>query len=196
MFDDVDKSGIVALLAKLVRVQDQRRDAKTALDKAIAHHAALDAQWIAMRGAFVAYGFDATDEKLWEKVKAAMGKDLWDEAFALARPGVHGPKEKTTADETSPPSLEEDGDDSNDAPVRKIVLRQLRLAGNDGLTARKIRDHFKVVLGRNLHEKTVGMTLYRLSRDGLARREGRTWFAVPETANPGGETPGSIESAA
>jgi len=43
----------------------------------------------------------------------------------------------------------------------------------------------------------IGMTLYRLSQDGLVRREGRTWFFVPsqaaETKNPGGDTPGLIE---
>ena len=39
-----------------------------------------------------------------------------------------------------------------------------------------------------MHDKTVGMTLYRLSKDGLARRDGRTWFYVApkeETENPG-----------
>jgi hypothetical protein len=37
------------------------------------------------------------------------------------------------------------------------------------------------------------MTLYRLSKDGLARREKRTWFFVKpegEAKDPGGETPG------
>ena len=47
-----------------------------------------------------------------------------------------------------------------------------------------------------IHEKTVGMTLYRLLQDKLVRREGHTWFLVPqpiaETKNPGGETPGQI----
>jgi hypothetical protein len=41
------------------------------------------------------------------------------------------------------------------------------------------------------------MTLYRLLQGGLVRRQGHTWFLVPqntaETKNPGGETPGLIE---
>ena len=41
------------------------------------------------------------------------------------------------------------------------------------------------------------MTLYRLSLDELVRRDGRTWFFVPqleETKNPGADTPGPINS--
>src|SRR4051812_14037921 len=45
--------------------------------------------------------------------------------------------------------------------------------------------------GIYIHEKTVGMTLYRLLREGVIRREGRDWFFVPEdqrdTADPEGE---------
>jgi hypothetical protein len=41
------------------------------------------------------------------------------------------------------------------------------------------------------------MTLYRLSKDNLVRRDGRIWFYVPsvegETKNPGGGTPGLID---
>ncbi len=49
-----------------------------------------------------------------------------------------------------------------------------------------------------LHEKTVGMTLYRLSQEGLMRRLGRDWFFVPPSGgagNPGGEAPGPEDDA-
>jgi hypothetical protein len=48
--------------------------------------------------------------------------------------------------------------------------------------------------GEPLHSKTVGMTLYRLSKDGLVRREGHNWFFVPQAAateNPGATNAGA-----
>jgi hypothetical protein len=34
--------------------------------------------------------------------------------------------------------------------------------------------------GIEVHEKTVGMSLYRFLREGLIRRDGRNWYFVPE----------------
>lgn len=77
--------------------------------------------------------------------------------------------------------------------IRDIVLERLKEAGQNGTRAAPIRDHIKEKYAREIHEKTVGMTLYRLAKDKLAHRVGITWFfgpAPPETKNPGGETPG------
>lgn len=79
--------------------------------------------------------------------------------------------------------------------VREIALNSLIEAGAGGTKAADIRAHIERLRGSTLHEKTVGMTLYRLSVDGLARRKGHTWFYVPpeqRTENPGGDTPGQI----
>lgn len=76
--------------------------------------------------------------------------------------------------------------------IRDMVLQYLRSTGTSGIKAAEARAHVEGLLGRKLHPKTVGMTLYRLAEKGLARRDGHTWFAVPETANPGGDAPGSI----
>lgn len=49
--------------------------------------------------------------------------------------------------------------------------------------------------GEVLHEKTIGMTLFRLSQKGVARRDGHTWFYVQppaETEKPGAPAPGRI----
>lgn len=78
--------------------------------------------------------------------------------------------------------------------IREIVLDQLRLAGPDGLKASVIQNYIRTTYEADIHEKTVGMTLYRLSLDKLVRREGRQWFlvsgATPEAENPGATTPG------
>lgn len=77
-------------------------------------------------------------------------------------------------------------------PIRTIALDQLRAAPH-GLKAALIREHAERKFGMVLHEKTVGMTLYRLSKENLVHRDGHTWFFGPsptEPRNPGADTPG------
>jgi hypothetical protein len=77
--------------------------------------------------------------------------------------------------------------------VREVALAHLRVAGDKGAKAADIREYFERTYGQVVHEKTVGMTLYRLLQANQVRRDGHTWFFGPpsaETKNPGGETPG------
>lgn len=77
--------------------------------------------------------------------------------------------------------------------VRDVALMHLRQAGGKGAKAADIREYFERTFGEVVHEKTVGMTLYRLLKANLVRRDGHTWFFGPPNAgtkNPGGETPG------
>lgn len=39
--------------------------------------------------------------------------------------------------------------------------------------------HQLATMGIATHDKTIGMTMYRLLRDGTLRRDGRDWFYVP-----------------
>lgn len=80
--------------------------------------------------------------------------------------------------------------------VRDVVLERLKAAGAKGTKAAPIRQFIKDRYGRDIHDKTVGMTLYRLAADKLAHREGIIWFFGPAPAgmkSPGGETPGLNE---
>jgi hypothetical protein len=45
-----------------------------------------------------------------------------------------------------------------------------------------MRKEIEAKLGRKLHEKTIGMTLYRLSRKGLSKRDGLTWYPTAKAA--------------
>jgi hypothetical protein len=81
--------------------------------------------------------------------------------------------------------------------IREIILDRLRVAGDKGSKAAPIRDYIEHTYGEVVHEKTVGMTLYRLQNLKLVRRDGHTWFFAPqtiaETKNPGAGTPGSFD---
>jgi hypothetical protein len=87
----------------------------------------------------------------------------------------------------------------NRPTVREFVLAQLKAAAPAGMKSATLRDLYERGFGNIVHEKTVGMTLYRLlTDDHLVRREGHVWFlASPRSAeakNPGGSTPGSHRS--
>jgi hypothetical protein len=66
--------------------------------------------------------------------------------------------------------------------LRRIVLERLQAAGQEGTTAADIRAHARAWVNVGFHQKTIGMTLYRLAKSGLARREGRIWRWVSDGA--------------
>ena len=79
--------------------------------------------------------------------------------------------------------------------LKDFLLDRLRAAGADGAKAAPLREAFERAFGETIHEKTVGMTLYRMSKDNLVKRDGHTWFIADppsggEAVNPGADTPG------
>jgi len=189
------------LLARVIRGEDE----KVAIDE---QRKALNAAYIAAEKrrdsaatAFEAFGFNTNSKELWKEVKAAMGPVAWSEGFVLGgrMPVVTNPQEAQSeeADQSTKETDEAAAPAKQDIPtVREIVLAQLGAAGDAGVKAANIRKFIEETYSQTVHEKTVGMTLYRLSKDGLARRDGRTWFSVTpsaETENPGVDAPGSEE---
>jgi hypothetical protein len=148
----------------------------------------------------VGYPTDPRDYESMEKLQIAMAKlrggKLWvpgetvpDPEFSIKAATVPAePRQQGAAPELA----------LGDRPrIRDRVLEQLKTMGSEGAKAAALRSYLEAAHGIKTHEKTVGMTLYRLLREGLVRRDGRTWFFVPpsaETKNPGGSAPGSIEA--
>jgi hypothetical protein len=64
------------------------------------------------------------------------------------------------------------------ASVKTLVLEFVERAYPEAMRAADIR-HDLEIMGHAVHEKTVGMTLYRWSLGGCVRRDGRDWFFVP-----------------
>ena len=75
---------------------------------------------------------------------------------------------------------------SNEGPPKKtktvkdFVMEALKASYPSHVQAGPIRKLIEEATGNNLHEKTVGMTLYRLYKEGFVRRVGRNWFLVPD----------------
>jgi hypothetical protein len=82
--------------------------------------------------------------------------------------------------------------------IRDLILLYLKQAGGGGIKAAALRRKVEAFLNRQIHYKTIGMSLYRLSKEEppLVKRDGLIWtFVPPDTAtkNPGVDAPGPIE---
>jgi hypothetical protein len=198
-------AALKALLTRQVLAQDEKAEADAERKAAEARFYEASKRMTAVRTSFALFGFNTDAEDFWDQVKTAMGLTAWNAAFAKARPKPFGPP--------PPPPDEDDGEDEKEAggeqdigqsadeendpakaTVRDAVLNYLEAVGDAGMKAAAIRALYEADSGVNLHSKTMGMTLYRLSLQGMVRREGRNWFFVTrsaETENPGGDTPGS-----
>jgi hypothetical protein len=104
-----------------------------------------------------------------------------------------------TGGPTGPSLFEAIGPTPHTEPsVRELVIDYLKTAYPNGIKATLLRRSVEAQLNRQIHYKTIGMSLYRLSKEDppVVKRDGLNWFFVPpETAtkNPGAATPGSIE---
>ena len=64
--------------------------------------------------------------------------------------------------------------------VREFILDEAKKAHPNPVRAGLIQKALEAERGEKVHYKTVGMTLYRLSIDGLMKRNKYDWFFVPE----------------
>lgn len=218
MLDDDDKVALGVLVSRIAKMQDVRKSFSELRDHADRNLKETNTTLKATRQAFAAFSFNPEADDLWEQVKASIGVSAWNEAIHKGRAAFdpnyeeheQTPPESTAGDESTevgPPSQPTSQITEPPPPpmpsVREIVLEQLKGAGTVGLRAANIRDYVLRTYDKVLHEKTVGMTLYRLSLNGQARREGHVWFSVPsknglplpssselETESPGAATPG------
>lgn len=195
IISDDDAPGILSLLQKYARVY-RENVGYAELQASVAAEIAKNVEKMEqLHVAFAAFGIN-TKAGGFSELRMAVGDVAYN--AALQKGGYHAselnwtqpnspePPTDTLAIVTAPPAEADAG-----LSVRELVLAQLQAAGAAGNTAAAIRKYIEDVRKTKLHDKTVGMTLYRLSQDGLARREGRTWFFVQEAKNPSAEDAGA-----
>lgn len=195
--DKYDKQAVLALLIRQIRAQDANAKERAVRDAAIKIIKETDEIQTHIREALKAFGFDPKATNMWDQVKEAVGGDIFNRAFAVARgkaPEVEkddGPEENDENDEevsSEPEDVSGDASGSDHQPnIRELVLDRLTAAGSAGTEAATIKAYVEKTLNTSIHAKTVGMTLWRLSKAGLARREGRTWFRVNDQETLGAD---------
>lgn len=198
------------LLALCIRNQRgviQKRKDIAAKEEIEARLALTERQLTSFRDSIRALGFESKENGWYGPIREAIGRDKFDEAMENAglrfywSDRVPPPPPTSVTLETPEVNIEAQTEDippsenslGADASVRALALERLKIAGSSGAKASEIRAHIENLKGAPLHSKTVGMTLYRLSTDGLAVREGLLWFCVPPDKtmqNPGDGTPG------
>lgn len=203
--DDSDKQILSGMLTKYYRFflgAEQEKQWKAEIEARIA---LSNAKMADFASAFKLFGFGPMDQNMWNEISNAIGFEAFSQAIDEGRRLYHGilatqadpqisnytePKTEQVEQLDKPLKLS-----STDRPnIKAILLALLEAKGPEGDGATSLRTQIESIHPITLHEKTVGMTLYRLSKEGLVRRNGRTWFFVPKitgTKNPGAETPGA-----
>lgn len=212
---DSDKAAVAGLVTRYVeawtrRDIDQRAAAQIAMQITI-----LNDRIQKLAGALSIFAFDPADTAAWNSLRDVLGPDAYASAVAAGQKAAFEQQAPVAAPPPAPstPSLD-DADyedigqqmldlvesDASRVPdgkptVRDALLSRLQQVHPKGAKAADLRQYLEQAYAMKLHEKTCGMTLYRLSQEDppKVRRQGHTWFFVPpvaETKNPGGDAPG------
>ena len=132
-------------------------------------------------------GIAAEQERLREKAKSLEARLAALDAGARVFGFKHLDDQGHSLSDVGPST---EGSDGASQPFKDAVLRALRDAYPHPLKAAEIRSKAETALSKSFHEKTAGMTLYRLSKDGHVRREGHRWFFVPDGNRDQSRAPG------
>lgn len=193
VLEEHEVAAVFAILVRLIRTDlgnQQDRDKIAELQAAIDARSAQRPKYMATIDAF---GFEIEKPGLWGRVKAGVGEDNFYRAYSLAFPDQFdddGRLLEAAGDEES----QKEGAIANDIdgsvrpthPPPKIsdaILTYMRSIGSRGVRVAEIRAHLLATYGIETHEKTPGMTLYRLGKEGHVYRKGREWFAA-DLKNP------------
>src|SRR5262249_12063494 len=180
---------IVALLTRHAQAWIAASHANTAKQKLEADIAAQNAVMTDCLAGLRAFGLDTAAAGVWEFIQNEYSNEVL-EALALVP--------STTANNTPPPpspmapkpEMPNVPGPAKLPPLADLVRDRLREAGEVGSKAALIRYYIEKTYGVSIHEKSVGMTLYRLLKKRQVRRAGHTWFIVAQAMNPGVSAPG------
>jgi hypothetical protein len=185
VLDENDIAAVLGLLIRVMRLDDENKRDKelvAELQAALTERAPVRARFVSAIGAF---GFDMTTPGTWDRVKAAIGPDKYSAAREIAAGPSTNAKHGIELGQTAISTPSFDGADQPAPKIGDKILAFLRSRQERGAEVADIKTHLLNSYAITTHEKTPGMTLYRLSKAGLVRRDGRTWFAVD--ANEEGE---------
>ncbi|MBB3567914.1 hypothetical protein [Rhizobium sp. BK491] len=213
MLKEYEIQAIRGLLVRLIDAGRLAEASQAALQHAQQKLAEAHHTIRTLRAALAVFGF-SEEPDLWDKVKAAVGEEVYAEAFQVApfyEPFTLNPLPVTVASARAAPFLSDGGEtnetalqpisqmpetDTGAPNIKEMVLQKLKEAGKEGIEANKIKESLRAQ-GVEMHDKTVGMNLYRLSQDGLAERLRRTWFYRPRREEePADDQPSTETSAA
>lgn len=198
VLDEDDTAAVVALLIRAVRIRDQIAADRDLIKEANARIAANSAANAKAITALTVFGFELGEGNVWDRVSEALGPEAYNRAVAKGE----GKQPPTLLERMGDSSISRGasatvllGDKVEAEIVRRpiaindAILQYLRAVGEAGTNVAQIKQHLADAYGITVHEKTPGMTLYRLLKKGLARRVGRTWYATGHQETNENEAP-------
>jgi hypothetical protein len=192
--DELAQAGLAALVARWHLAWNAKEAQEAIRKNAAAEIERQNAIIGGCRSGCIALGFSPEDKEAWAQVVRVVYPAAR-EIFNRLRPASFPEWRSKPSSEGSPPQNEKPSSAPAMPRVREVILDRLKEAGDKGDKAANIRQFIETTYSTEIHEKTVGMTLYRLLKRNEVRRKGHTWFFVPPkagTKNPGASTPGSI----
>jgi hypothetical protein len=193
VLEDYEADAVFAILVRVIRTDLTNQSDK---DKIAELQAAIDERLASrpkLMTALHAFGF-MSGPGIWDQVTEVLGKDRYNHAWEVALPEKYGPARKIRATGSEPASTNprslikgevnaRGGSEQAPPKISEAILTYLRSVGGRGVQVAEIKRHLLDAYGLVTHQKTPGMTLYRLSQQGVVRRDGRDWFAedIPES---------------
>jgi hypothetical protein len=188
--DELAAAGLAALVARWY-LASKRKEVQDAVQAKAKEEADRQMSIIkSCRDACVALGYNPDDKDSWAPVMRTVypqAKAIFNKSRPAEIPpwGPNTPKVETPEPKTPAAEMPR---------ISDIILSRLAAAGGKGDKAANIRKFIADEYSTEIHEKTVGMTLYRLLKREEVRRTGHTWFIAPKAMNPGAATPGLTQS--
>jgi hypothetical protein len=205
--DEHDTAAVKAILMRVIRAQDEIARDREAIREANARMVANNLSNARAINALQFFGFQTVEGvNIWHTVREAIGDEAYDGAIdeargiipqLLPRMGISQGRAAITEQVAIGDTVEATVVRKPQVQIRTAILDYLRSVGVKGAKAAQVRQHLSDAYGITVHEKTPGMTLYRLSKDGLVKRKGRTWYAVEgknENEAPNGNAAGASEA--
>jgi hypothetical protein len=190
MTDDITHASMVALLARWEFYYNLKMEQVAIRDRAAKKADEADKVLTECKKIAFSLGFDRDAEDWDEKIEPFLSEaaDLYHRVRPPNFPPWDG-EEKIESDPNKEKQLKIETkstkvvNDQPRPPIRQIIYKQLHSTGKKGMRASELRGYIEENYAGAIHEKTVGMTLYRMMKDGLVRREGHRWFLDARNAN-------------
>jgi hypothetical protein len=185
--DPLDRPAVVALMSRRASSWFERKRLKKIVEESGEKIKKLDSQIDDVETGLRGLGFDFSVAGVWDAIYKEVKDEVRARVFGTGAALEHQATEAQKVESPPPPKVPK---------IQEILLERLREAGDAGSKAAPMRQYIEDRYRLKIHDKTVGMTLYRLLGKGQVRREGHIWFFVPpvaETKNPGVSAPGLFE---
>jgi hypothetical protein len=192
--DSLDDAGVLALLIRHARAHFRKRRAEQTIKGLESEVKTFNKTMSDCEVALRVFGYDVNQQEIWsdllKKHSTRVFEMLEGEGLIESPRQIEGKPTEGPPPPAFPPK-------PRIPTIQEILIERLQEAGDRGSKAAPLRNYIHQTYNIEIHEKTVGMTLYRLLKKGIVRRDGHVWFFVPqkdaETKKPGDLPPGLLK---